>query len=113
MDSKTLLVIGIGIGAYMLFSRQAALASGAQYRVPGQTATGAPRYPTAPTPQAAAEAAAYQGLGGLIAGIYRKIGGSQSPAASRPILPDDSIAANPPGNIDPYDFETATWGYGD
>lgn len=111
--NKLLLLGGLGIAAYLLMTTQARAAQAQQYRVPGQTATGAPRYPTAPSVVGATEAAAYRDLGSLIGGIYRRIGGS-SAASSGPItapaLPDDSVAGNPPGSVDPYTYELATWG---
>ncbi len=84
MDTNKLLILAaVGIGAYFLMSSQAR-ASVPQYRVPGQNATGAPRYPTAPTIAGAAEAAAYRDLGSLVGGIYNKVfgGGSSSSGSS-------------------------------
>lgn len=113
MDSKTILLIGVGVAAYVLFQRRQ---GGTQYRVPGQTMGGAPRYPTAPSVAGATEAAAYRDIGSLIGGIYRRVSGGASsdmPVRARPVLPDDTVPVNPAGNVDPYDFETALWGYGD
>lgn len=115
-NQKVFLLAGVGIVAYLFMTSQAraAAASPVSYQVPGRTATGAPRYPTAPSVAAATEAAAYRDLGSLIGNIYRRIGGGGGGGGdSNPIrvtLPDDSVAGNPPGTVDPYSYELQTWG---
>lgn len=108
MNQKAILLVAIGLGAYMLLQRQ-----GASYRVPGTTPGGGMRYPSAPNPMAATEAAAYRDVGSLIGNIYRRVAGggsSSAPAVVPPTLPDDSVVGNPPGMTDPWTWEMGTWG---
>ncbi len=139
MDSSKLLILAaVGLGAYFLMSSQARAGTVPQYRVPGQNATGAPRYPTAPTIAGAAEAAAYRDIGSLVGGIYNKVfgGGSSSSGSSGSTLPsgltdsftglyghqgimigdspvyvpEDGLAVNLPNNYDTSFLEQSFWG---
>lgn len=134
---KLLLLAALGVGAFLFIRSRASAASNIQTRVPAGYSNGT-NGNTAPNLVAQdPRNAAWYTVGSLISNLFK--GGSASTAApgastapdpnanpawnqlmtqtqptydpnAAPLpLPDDSIAANPPSNVDPYVYEQTLW----
>lgn len=109
--TKTEMILAgvVVIGGFALYKRNGGLSASVSL-TPAQRQQTASQRDT----QAAGD---WLNLGAQATNLYRSImgqpplqtGGNRLPSA--PPSADDTLMANPPGNVDPYDFELNAWGY--